>query len=407
VRKQLLTLSLAAAAVATSVVSGAGCQHKPPAAPESAVTSLPAQSFKRDWGANLQLKGDAVVKVVLREDSVFVYTKKNDAFSLNRQTGTIRFTTHVSDTIVPLHEPIVLKDRIIFPTDSTLEIYRRDGRFERSFTTSSSLRTNAAGAPTGSTVVFGVDAPGAGRIVAVETAPGQYKPVTEKWQLMSNTGVQVSSGPVVMGGVVYAAFDDGQVMAVNADSRAGIWQTSTGQTFRAFGAVNADLRVDDFGLYVPSTDSKLYCLDKTQGRQKWVFYGGAPLRSSPEVTATTVYLPVTGKGVIAIDKLNGNPERAPKWSVRDAVKLVSEDDKYAYFQRADNAVVAVDKTNGEQRFTSKRTDLVQFATNTKDATIYAATKDGQVLAITPVLKAGDVGELALDLATPIDAVAMQ
>jgi hypothetical protein len=40
--------------------------------------------------------------------------------------------------------------------------------------------------------------------------------------------------------------------------------------------------------------------------------------------------------------------------------------------------------------------------------IYAATKDGQVLAITPVLKAGDVGELAWQAVTPAtDAVAMR
>jgi outer membrane protein assembly factor BamB len=402
-----MSLALAATAAATSVVGGAGCQHKPQAAPEAAITSLPAQSFKRGWGANLQLKGDSVARVVIREDTVFVYTKKNDAFALNRETGAIRFTTHVSDTIVPLHDPVVLKERIVFPTDSTLEVYRRDGRFERSYTTSSSLRTNVAGAPTGSVVVFGVDAPGAGRIVAVETAPGQYKPIGERWQLMSKTGVQVSSGPAIMGGVVYAAFDDGQVMAVNADTRASIWETSTGQTFRTFGAVNADLRVDDFGLYVPSTDSKLYCLDKTQGKQKWAHYAGAPLRASPAVTATMVYLPVTGKGVVAIDKVNGTPDRGAKWAVRDAVKLVAEDEKFAYFQRTDNAVVAVDKTNGEQRFTSKRTDLAHFATNTKDATIYAATKDGQVLAITPVLKAGDTGELALEVATPVDALAMR
>jgi hypothetical protein len=70
-------------------------------------------------------------------------------------------------------------------------------------------------------------------------------------------------------------------------------------------------------------------------------------------------------------------------------------------------VVAVDKATGEQKFTSRRTDFVAFATNTKDSTIYAATKDGQVLAIVPVLKAGNVGELALDNARPVEAVALR
>jgi outer membrane protein assembly factor BamB len=401
VRKHLLSLALAVSAASVGV---GGCHHEAPPAKESSITSLPPQSFKQGWTADLDLKnGDPVVKVVLVQDQVFVYSKKNNVFGMERSSGKLWFTRHVSDTIVPMYDPVILKDRIVFPTDSTLEIYRRDGRFERTYTPSAALSTSAAGQPNGSMLVVGVDARGAGRVVAIETAPGKYKPVDEKWQLMSNSNVQVTAGPAIQGGVVYAAFNDGQVMAVNADSRASIWETSTGQTFRTFGPVNADLRVDDFGVYVPSTDSKLYCLDKTQGRQKWVYYAGAPLRSSPAVTATMVYLPVTGKGVGAIDKTNGTL----KWAVRDAVKFLAEDDKYAYFQRTNNSVVAVDRSNGEQRFTSKRTDLVQFATNTKDSTIYAATKEGKVMAITPVLKPGDVGEVALDLATPMEAVAMQ
>jgi len=70
-------------------------------------------------------------------------------------------------------------------------------------------------------------------------------------------------------------------------------------------------------------------------------------------------------------------------------------------------VIAIDKQTGEQRFTSKRNDLVAFATNTKDGTIYAATASGQVIAITPVLKPGNVGEIAMDDARVVDVVAMR
>jgi len=46
-------------------------------------------------------------------------------------------------------------------------------------------------------------------------------------------------------------------------------------------------------------------------------------------------------------------------------------------------------------FTTHRKDLVAFAVNTKgDGIIYAGTKDGQVIAIAPVLKAGFMGEVA-------------
>jgi outer membrane protein assembly factor BamB len=401
VRKHLL-LSVT---LASSLL--AGCQQtKAPVVelPEA----IPAQSFRRDWAANLQLdKGDAIDRLFVREDIVFVYTQKNMAFALNKAGGVIRFSAMISDSIVKPHPPIVLKERIVFPTDSTLEIYRRDGLFERSFRLSSSVRTDAVGWTGGSRVFFGVDSPGSGRLISVETSPGQYKPVSEKWALMSSRGEAINSAPAFYTGVVYASFDDGEVYAVNADNRQPIWSTSTGQTFKTYGPVNAALRVDDFGLYVPSTDSKLYCLDKTQGKKKWEYYAGTSLRSDPEVTATMVYLPVTGRGIVAIDKLNGPAIREPRWICKDAVKLVSEDEKYAYFSRADNIIIAIDKLTGEQRFTSKRTDLVAFATNTKDAIIYAGTKDGQVIAITPVLKPGNVGEIAMDNARPMNVLAMR
>ena len=47
-------------------------------------------------------------------------------------------------------------------------------------------------------------------------------------------------------------------------------------------------------------------------------------------------------------------------------------------------------------FTNRRRDLVAFASNPrdKDGMIYASTRDGQVVAIRPVLRPGDVGETA-------------
>lgn len=400
-KKHLLSL-----AVAASVLIASGCQEKPQPQPTGTIETLPAQSFKREWGANLQLKGDSMDRLFLVEDMVFAYTKKHMAYTLNKKSGVVRFATFLTDSMVPPHPPVVLKDRIIFPTDSTLEIYLRDGRFERSYKTSASLRTNAVGTPNGSRIYFGVDSTGPGRLVAVETIPGQYRPVNQKWELISTQGAPIYSAPAVLNDVIYVGFADGYVYAVNAESRAGIWSTPTGQTFQTYGPIEADLRADDFGVYVPSTDSKLYCLDKTQGKIKWQYYAGASLINTPDVTATMVYLPVRGKGVVAIEKTSGPFNREPKWIAKDAVRLVAEDEKYAYFHRADNVVIAIDKATGEQRFTSKRTDLVAFATNTRDGMIYAATRDGQVLAIAPVLKAGNVGEMALDDARPIEPVAM-
>ena len=53
----------------------------------------------------------------------------------------------------------------------------------------------------------------------------------------------------------------------------------------------------------------------------------------------------------------------------------------------------LDKKTGEPVFSSQRKDLVAFATNTKDSTLYAATKDGRVLAFKAVTVPGVIGEV--------------
>ena len=63
-------------------------------------------------------------------------------------------------------------------------------------------------------------------------------------------------------------------------------------------------------------------------------------------------------------------------------------------RRRDGAVVARDKKTGQVKFTSQRRNDV-FATNTlkEDGIVYAATKQGRIIAIKPILKPGVVGEV--------------
>ena len=68
-------------------------------------------------------------------------------------------------------------------------------------------------------------------------------------------------------------------------------------------------------------------------------------------------------------------------------EYLAEDEKLVYLRRGgDNAIVAVDKLTGEQRFENNRRDLVAFGVNRKnDGTIFAASKTNRVLAIKPVM----------------------
>jgi outer membrane protein assembly factor BamB len=189
----------------------------------------------------------------------------------------------------------------------------------------------------------------------------------------------------------------GNIYAVNAESRAPIWpikqEGREDGVFGAAGGIRGDLKADEYGVYAASTDTKLYCLNRTDGRIRWQYFAGQPLQHGPAVTATTVYEYIEGQGLVAIDKTQGEPVRKAKWTVSDAIQFLAEDEKNAYLERRDHAIVAVDKATGKPKFESKRKDFVAFATSLKNNIIYATTQDGQVRAIVPVFNAGSVGEV--------------
>jgi outer membrane protein assembly factor BamB len=138
-------------------------------------------------------------------------------------------------------------------------------------------------------------------------------------------------------------------------------------------------------------------LDRKSGRILWQYYGQTALKTPPRVTATLVYQWVPGKGVVAIDKMQGGYNRPAKWNVRGAIDFLSEDQTHAYLRGGDNAIMAVDKASGKILFTSKTKSYGVFANNLTDSIIYASTPDGQVAAIRPVVEAGETGEIVMRL----------
>jgi hypothetical protein len=112
--------------------------------------------------------------------------------------------------------------------------------------------------------------------------------------------------------------------------------------------------------------------------------------------------------VAAIQNGDGPFNRKANWVALGMTEYLSEDDKLVYLRRGgDNAIVAVDKQTGEQRFENNRRDLVAFGVNRKnDATIFAASKTNRVLAIKPVMRPGVVGELVWNETDLNEIVAM-
>ena len=224
-----------------------------------------------------------------------------------------------------------------------------------------------------------------------------------KWEVY--TGSAIVGAPAFFQGVIYAGTEDGKVWAVN-EGGSGIWELPDGShTFQADGPIRGDLKADDVGVYAASRDAKLYCIDRGSGRAKWTYFAAAPLNDSPVVTATTVYQAVPDTGLVAIDKRSAGIAK-PKWFNNEAVRFLSEDDKYVYAFHKGGGLMALDKATGLEAFHSKHRDLTLFAIDQKSSTIYGATADGMLYSIKPVLLPGVVGQMAAGRTMGFDEVAL-
>jgi len=418
VSKHLLILTLAAVSLAV------GCTQK--AAQVAPTVALDSKTFARQWATDLQGGGgNSVTAVYPVENYVFVYRQDGTSTVIDRTSGQLLHIDSPRGGGVRMHPPVLLKDRIVYPTTTYLEVYDVGGRYiphpmrptdesDKPFSQDLrfAIRSDAVG--TGKFLFFGADFRSSGRAVEVDmTRP--YVP--DVWTLMT-PGSSVSAAPVLSKDSVFIASEDGKVTAVTTESRSPVWSSTSNGMFETFGGVVANLVLDASGLYVASTDTKLYCMHEKSGRVNWQFYAGQPLRSEPALTKDLVYQAVPGRGLAALEKsppsqlpASSSSNKAPRWIAPDAVKFLSSDDTYAYAATADNHIVALDKKTGEPQFTSRRNDFARFGVNLKgDGLIYVADNNSRVMSVRPVLRAGSVGEIvmvpAAAAAEPTRAVAM-
>jgi outer membrane protein assembly factor BamB len=395
----------------------AGCQT---VKKQVEIVPAPPQSFVRQWTATVPLKDDQLQAIYVRGDSLYAYSKKNQVFVFSAAGGKLLYADQVAPAIGTLRPPVLLPEgKAAFPTGDTLEIFDKAGK--RLQSVKLPRPTHSPGVALVNTMYIGVDSETGGRLASLDLtmsaptnpgatpgaapgATGAEKPNVDvpphtrldinKWERLTVGGIEAA--PVVYQGVAYAGTTQGKVFAIN-EQGAGIWSLPDGSNFfKADGPIHADLKADDVGVYAASEDGKLYCIDRGSGRIKWAYYGGAPLSASPVPTASGVYQYVPEQGLVCIDKLSHGVAKA-KWINERAVRYLSEDDKYVYAQQNDGYLIALDKTNGYRVFRSQRKDFTLFSPNIKDKTIYAATADGQIYSIAPVLHPGTVGELVMDL----------
>lgn len=380
-RTQLLSLLVASSLLA-------GCQSAsgaPPTAQQAQTGPVGVGGFVEQWNAPLLLGSNNEIKhLYLRGDVLYAYSGYDKVYAISASGGQLLWGHQMGQPGDQIQPPLVLdKGLTVLAGISTIDRVDIHGNSMPVIEIGHSIRSPLAGA--GNFVYCGLDFPTGGRLAKIDLT----KPFNNSaWEFVITAGI--SASPALFQGIVFAGGEDGRVYAVN-EQRDVLWPLPDGGIFTTDGRIVADLKADKDGVYVASTDTKLYCLDITTGKIKWIYFGSLPLVDSPAVTAESIYQALPDRGVVALDKNAGDYHRKPRWTVESARRFLAEDEHYTYLQGYDNSIIGVDKKTGESRFHSQRTDLVAFASNPKNGMIYAATAGGAVLCIQPVTQPGMVG----------------
>ena len=407
-RPQTAFLSLVRAAAALSLgVSLAligGCASEPEVV-EVGQSQLEPNTFEVAWKVGIDTaEYGGVESLFLRGESLIVYTDRNVVERISAGGGQPIFINRgVARPRDPLRPPLLVdavgklgqvEQYLVFPKNNSYALLTLDGDpiVVDGGTSNEAQLTRAltSGAVTSDGVLYaGVADTNGGRLIKTDPT----KPAGNTLERVLFPGV-IRGRPAVFQNLIYAADLNGYVYGVTEDMRAA-WKVQAFKTEVGRG-VQANLAVDEYGVYAAGTDGTLYALDRNTGRIRWRFLAGESLFSSPVPLGSYVYQSIPGQGVAAINKTDGSTNsRQPAWVAENAKGVLSHDDRHVYLLLNDNGIGAFDKESGEMLFKTQRNDFVRFARNTEGARIFAATADGQVVAIDPVLTRGVVGEMAM------------
>ncbi len=371
-----------------TVAALAGCRSKEVFTTETKM--VPPGSFIRVWTGDPDFK--KITASTISGDFIFLRGQENLVAGYD-MSGSLKFRSHIGNGYDVVGEPMVQGERIIYPVSSGLEIYNFEGTPVKRIPFNQPIRS--AGVVSGQTVYIGTDSLQGGRLAAL-ALDGDY--LHSRWTRLM--GGVVHTKPALFENILYTATESGDVIALTTDPVL-FWPRSPelkDQIFHTDGNIHAAIKADEAGVYVPSTDTKLYCLDHVTGKIKWEYIAGRSVKNSPQVSADTVYIYIEDRGLVALNKQYETRQAAPRWIAPNAVKVLSDDTQNAYVLLDDGRLAALDKKTGEVRFTSgseiRFVDGIEHL-DPKSNTIFAITAGGTLVAVRPVTTAGVVGALVM------------
>ena len=355
---------------------------------------LEAASLQYYWQAKLPLqRGETVRNLWWCNENLYALTNRNRLIATDAVSGkylwsfTIRGVQkvfapcHVDKLVLPksrgiaeIIEPnpkdlLAPFDAVIVNTLSKLMILNRQtGQLVRQF----DLKF-AANTPGCSDGVHYYVASVKGRYYAIRLADGLCQ-----WEM--STGDVITSRPRLFADRLYVASQDGKFRAIDPTRISGnryLWQQLTD------GPISSDFVVDKRGCFVPSEDYRLYAYDNFTGDALWTFVTQGPLRQAVQVGRESIFQYAYGDRFYAIDIAKGRQ----RWSLPNGRVVLAyarmNRKPYVFVLDCHNRLLLVREMLGKVEKSVPMIGLDLFIPNSLKPVIFAASKDGLLVCITP------------------------
>jgi outer membrane protein assembly factor BamB len=206
-------------------------------------------------------------------------------------------------------------------------------------------------------------------------SPTTVGKLRELWRFAP--GAVAMDTPVVSANVVYAAFGDGTVRAVDAVTGAQRWSRQINGTF-----LYSPPTVLGNTLYIGSTDGNLYAINTANGAVQWTFTTGNGIYSGPRVVNNTVYFGSYDTKLYALNAATG----ALKWSYATGNAIFATPvtaGNSVYISSLDGKIYSLNATTGAFNWSYATSGAAVASVVVGDGLVYAASEDKTVVALSP------------------------
>ncbi|WP_254811093.1 right-handed parallel beta-helix repeat-containing protein [Natronosalvus amylolyticus] len=193
----------------------------------------------------------------------------------------------------------------------------------------------------------------------------------EVWGEALGEGTDATEATVV-DGVVYVGTDDGEVLALDADTGEELWTKELG------AAVQTAPSVVDGEVYVGTAsfneDNHLYALDAANGDERWSEPTGDTVRSSPVVYDDRVYVGTGTDTITAYHQENGTEDWSvddgPSWAT-DVSPVTADGSVFVPIESGD--LLALDAETGDELWEKALDTRVRSTPTYVDGTVYVTS----------------------------------